>query len=103
MLRIRCSQSGVAAMRKILVIAAALAVTACSSPEPGIDVRTVEVPVIRVTTCLQEKDIPKKPTGLPARRPKSISQALDVAVAKVLEGQNYADKADALLRGCAKP
>lgn len=89
-----------------LVIALSLAFLAvgCSTPkEPGIEVRTVEVPVIRVTSCLQEKDIPAKPRGLPARRPKSISAALDVAVAAALEGQNYADKADALLRGCAKP
>jgi hypothetical protein len=88
--------------RSVVLLATIALLAGCSSPEPGIEVRTVEVPgPIRVTQCIDAKDIPRKPAALPRPRPKNISQALDVSVAKVLEHQSYADKADALLRGCA--
>lgn len=85
-------------MKRIILIALALA--GCSTKPPAVEVRTVEVPVIRVEQCVARKDIPTKPGALP-KRPKGISAALDIAVAKVLELQTYADKADALIRGCA--
>ncbi len=86
-------------MKRVVLIA--LAVSGCATRPPAVEVRTVEVPVIRAEKCVAEKDIPKRPAGLPSPRPKNITSALDVAVAKVLELTSYAEKADALLRGCA--
>ena len=86
-------------MKKIVFLA--LLAAGCKHQEPAVEIRTVEVPVVRVTSCMDAKDIPAKPGPLP-RRPGSISAALDVAVAKVLELTSYAEKADAVMRGCAK-
>lgn len=85
-------------MKKIIVLA--LLLGGCAHKEPAIEVRTVEVPVVRVEHCIAAKDIPARPSPLP-KRPKHISSALDIAVAKILELQSYAEKADALLKGCA--
>lgn len=85
-------------MKRIVLLCLCLA--GCATKPPAVEVRTVEVPVLRIEKCVAEKDIPRKPGPLP-KRPKTISSALDVAVAKILEMQTYADKADALLRGCA--
>lgn len=92
-----------AKMARMYKFAPALALTlaACAHKPPAVEVRTVEVPVIRVTHCLDAKDIPAKPKGLPSPRPSTITAALDVAVATALDYANYADKADAILRGCA--
>lgn len=85
-------------MKRIVVLALLLA--GCAHKQPGIEVNTVEVPVIRVEKCLAAGDIPKRPADLP-KRPANISSALDVAVAKVLEWMSYGAKADAVMRGCA--
>lgn len=87
---------------RIVILALAILSAGCARKEPAVEVRTVEVPVIRVQKCLDGKDIPRKPARLASvKRPTSIKAALDLAVAKALEGETYADKADALLRGCA--
>ena len=80
---------------------AALALSACAARQPAVEIRTVEVPVLRVETCFNASDLPKVPSGLP-KRPSTVSSALDVAIAKVIELQGYAAKADALLKICAK-
>ena len=82
-------------------IAGALALGGCATRQPAIEIRTVEVPVLRVETCFEKADLPKVPSGLP-KRPSTVSSALDVAVAKVIEFQGYAAKADALLNICVK-
>ena len=87
-------------MAVIRIAPLALLLAGCAHKEPGVDVRTVEVPVLRVEKCVAGKDIPKVPAALP-KRPKNVSNALDLAVAKVLEYQRYAAKADAVLKGCA--
>ena len=84
-------------MRSIILC---LALAGCASAPPAVDVRTVRVPVVRVEKCLAPADVPKRPGALP-KRPSTISAALDVAVAKILEWQNYGDRADAVLKGCA--
>lgn len=86
-------------MKYILPLALLLA--GCAHKEPAVEVRTVETTVTRVEKCIAKQDVPAKPEGLPKPRPKNISSALDISVAKVLELLSYADKADALLRGCA--
>lgn len=84
--------------RASLILFVALA--GCATKPPAVDIRTVQVPVIRVEKCIAPGDVPKRPGPLP-KRPATISAALDIAVAKVLEMTSYAEKADALLRGCA--
>ena len=79
-----------------------LALSACQTARPGIEVRTVEEPVVRVESCIARADIPDRPASLP-KRPASIVAALDIAVAKILEWTSYGEKADAVLRGCAPP
>lgn len=85
-------------MKRTLILSALLA--GCAHDQAGIDVRTVEVPVIRVERCIAAGDIPVPPADLPTR-PANISAALDLAVAKVFEWQTYGAKAGAVLRGCA--
>ncbi len=84
----------------LIRIAPLLLLAGCAAKEPAVEIRTVSVPVVRVEKCVTEKDIPKVPAALP-KRPKSISNALDLAVAKVLEFQKYSVKADAVMKGCA--
>ena len=86
-------------MKRIVILPLLLAGCA-HKVQPAIEVRTVEVPVIRVEKCIALADIPKVPADLP-KRPPGISAALDIAVAKVLELQTYVSKADPLLKGCA--
>lgn len=85
-------------MKRIVILCLVLA--GCAHKEPAVEIRTVEKIVTRVEKCIAPADVPKKPGPLP-KRPGSISAALDVAVAKVLELQTYAEKADAAMRGCA--
>lgn len=88
-------------MRFIAVGILTITLSACATPHPAVEIRTVEVPVLRVETCFNAADLPKVPSGLP-KRPSTVSSALDVAVAKVIELQGYAAKANALLTICAK-
>lgn len=81
-------------------ILACVMLAGCSTAQPAIEVRTVDVPVLRVEKCVTGSDIPKRPSDLP-KRPASISAALDLTYAKVLEWQGYGARADAVLRGCA--
>lgn len=79
-----------------------LALAGCGrTVTPAVETVTVKVPVIRTEKCVARADIPAVPAGLPRPRPRAIATALDLAVAKVLEFQTYAEKANALLRGCA--
>lgn len=87
-------------MKKLFPLPMILCAAACSHTQPAVEVRTVEVPVIRVEHCLAAADVPRKPSALP-KRPATMRAALDIAFAKVLELTSYAEKADALLQGCA--
>lgn len=91
-------------MKKNLV-ALALLVTlaACSTPQPGIEVRTVEVPVIRTQKCLDAANVPQRPAKLQSPRPPNASRALDLAVSKVMQWERYGGEAHVLLNGCAAP
>lgn len=71
---------------------------ACAS-KPAIEVRTVRVEVPVPVACVAAADVPVRPGPLPPR-PEDARQALDLAVAKVLEWVGYGEKADAVLRGC---
>ena len=86
-------------MKRTIILCLAAALAACKSAPPAVEVRTVEVPVIRVERCLAAGDMPPQPAALP-KRPGTISAALDVAVAKVLEWQSYGARAAAAMKGC---
>ncbi len=80
--------------------ASLILLSACAS-KPAIEVRTVRVEVPVPVACVAAADVPERPGPLPPR-PEDARQALDLAVAKVLEWIGYGEKADAVLRGCAE-
>lgn len=86
-------------MKRLVVIIAALVLTGCA--HKAVQVRTVEVPVIRVTKCLAEQDIPSRPSDLGKRSTSNARILADLLLAKVRQWEAYGDKADAVLKGCA--
>jgi len=64
-------------------------------------VRTVRVEVPVPVACVAAADVPERPGPLPPR-PEDARQALDLAVAKVLEWVGYGEKADAVLAACTE-
>lgn len=80
--------------------ASLILLSACAS-KPAIEVRTVRVEVPVPVACIAAADVPVRPGPLPPR-PEDARQALDLAVAKVLEWVGYGEKADAVLRVCAE-
>lgn len=88
---------------RMSLLAIPVLLAACGSTPRGVEVRTIEVPVLRVEKCLSPPLIPVQPGKLPSPRPENVSRALDLSVAKVLQWEQYGGKADALLRGCAAP
>lgn len=98
-----CARSGMlpgARVSSRVSLAALILLSACAS-KPAIEVRTVRVEVPVPIPCVVAADIPERPGPLPPR-PADARQALDLAVAKVLEWVGYGEKADAVLRGCAE-
>lgn len=79
--------------------ASLILLSACAS-KPAIEVRTVRVEVPVPVACVAAADVPERPGPLPPR-PEDARQALDLAVAKVLEWVGYGERADAVLAGCA--
>ena len=78
---------------------------ACAAPHaavPSLNVQTQTVYVDRPVPCVQAADVPAPPAALPPR-PADARAALDIALAKVIEWTGYGEKADPLLRSCAKP
>lgn len=73
----------------------------CSTPERGVEIRTVETVVTRVEKCVAPADIPKRPAALP-RRPSNDARVLaDILLGKVRAWELFGDKADAVLKGCS--
>lgn len=86
-------------MKRILPFALLLA--GCSTTEPVVEIRTVEVPVVRVEQCVASADIPARPAPL-GRRPSRDARVLaDLLLAQVKRWEGYGAVADPLLRGCA--
>lgn len=86
-------------MRGILLGITSLLLVGCSTT-PGIEVRTVKVPVLSVEKCIQKKDIPAKPSDL-EEMPFNLEVVARLALAKVAEWQAYGNKVDPVLKGCA--
>ena len=80
-------------MKNALVLAVLL-LSACRTPP--VEVRTVEVKVPVAVQPIDKDDVPPLPKGLPPR-PKSLSAAADVLLAKVCEWVAYGLRADPLL------
>jgi hypothetical protein len=81
--------------RFVNILAASLALGACSTP--AVRDRVVEVNVPVATHPVAAADVPVVPAPLP-KRPASASAALDVALAGYCQMVAYALKADPLLR-----
>lgn len=78
--------------------ASLILLSACAS-KPAIEVRTVRVEVPVPVACVAAADVPERPGPLPPR-PEDARQALDLAVAKVLEWIGYGEKASAIFLVC---
>lgn len=80
-----------------LIAAALLAGCATTRPEPVI--RTVEVRVPVPVACVDR--VPDLPAPLPSPPPKDVREALNVALAALLDWRAYGTEADGKLRACA--
>lgn len=87
-------------MKKIVIAASALALAGCASSQPGIDVRTVEVPVVRVEKCIAAEDVPETPPWLGRRKSRDARVLADILLARVFEWQVYGKKVEAVMKGC---
>lgn len=89
-------------MKKNLVaLVSVVLLAACQTAQPAVEVRTVEVPVIRVQRCIDPATIPNRPAKLQSPRPPDARRALDLAVAKVMQWERYGGEAHVLMNGCA--
>lgn len=87
-------------MRRLLVTAAMLLVSACATSQPGIEVRTVEVPVETQKPC--PGTVPQRPAKIEPLA-DTAEAALAQALAKLAEWSapgKYGDQAEAYFRAC---
>lgn len=86
---------------KALAIVALLALASCATTAPEPEVRISTVYQDRAVACVDADKVPQAPQPLTAR-PSSLSQALDLALAKVKEWEIFGGKAGPLLQLCTK-
>ncbi len=90
-------------MRCLSLIAATLLLAACGTGRTGVEVRIQEVKVEVPVPCVTE--LPERPATLRASDlPADTRDALRIAVAALLAWQSdggYADRAEAVMAGCA--
>lgn len=87
-------------MRKLMMCFALLPLIGCATPDPIIRTNTVTVQVPVTVHCVDAKDVPTIPkTSM--RKDADTRQLAAAAAADVYALQDYAVKADALLRSCA--
>lgn len=80
-----------------------LLLAACSTPQRGIEVRTVSVPVVSTEKCIKKGDIPDRPKSLASEGlPPDTETALARALAKVSEWTRFGNKVDIIVSACAK-
>lgn len=98
-------------MKRALILALALSACATTS-RPSLNVQRQTVVVDHPVACLKPEDLPKLPCAWSTSRddtlrqclgprPADARQALDLALAKLLEWIDYASVADPMLKGCA--
>ena len=87
---------------RYLALIAPLALAACSTASPpGIEVRTVEVPVLVQTPC--PGVVPARPAPLPTELPGSLEALSALLASKLVEWSGpgkYGDQAEAFFRAC---
>tara|TARA_Y100001951_G_scaffold88698_2_gene80467 strand:- start:7415 stop:7681 length:267 start_codon:yes stop_codon:yes gene_type:complete len=84
---------------KTIILLAVLA-AGCTTREPGIQIRTVEVPVQTIVPCLSTSDIPAEPT-LPDTLPQDARDLARELTAHILEWRLFGQEATGLLNVCA--
>lgn len=87
-----------AATCKVFFVSLTLA--ACSTPRPGIEIRTVEVPVEVMRPCLTE--IPVRPERFDSGGETDARNLAALLTAKLLEWRQYGTEAGMALRRCAE-
>ena len=78
-----------------------LALSACTSPQPGIEVRTVEVPVETMIPCLDAADIPQMPERADTAAETDARNLLALVTPELLEWRQYGREALAAMERCA--
>ena len=95
---------GVGGIMKKLIIAVGLLLVACSTPQPGIEIRTVEVLKEVQRPCPVVK--PKQPGKLARPLPADPARLIDLLLAKLTEWAGpggYGERADTAIETCTKP
>lgn len=88
-------------MKRTLIASALITLTACATPEPAIQVRTVEVPVIEQVPCPAEVPTRPDPLGeLPADANAALAKALSVLALWSGPGM-FGDRAESYFAVCA--
>lgn len=82
-----------------LVFSLVFLLAACM-PKPGIEIRTVEKPVLVIEKCIKKEDAPVLPSPLQKPIPSDLETALSVALAKVSEWTRYGAEASTIINGC---
>jgi hypothetical protein len=85
-----------------IILPSLLLLAACSTTsQPGIEVRTVEVPVIELVACLAPEDIPAQPGDLERPLPVDARNLAVVLTQKLLEWRQYGVEANAAMERCS--
>jgi hypothetical protein len=84
---------------KRIVIAAALLAAACETTQPGVEVRTVQVPVPQ--PCLAADEIPAEPGTVSHLLTGVAAHDLTVVAASALELRAWGQEMAAALKACA--
>jgi len=84
---------------KRIAIASLLLLSACNHPQPGISVRTVEVPVPQ--PCLKSADIPPEPAQVGDQLTGNAASDLLIVAASALELRAAVITMRAALMACA--
>lgn len=86
--------------RLSLTVATALTLAGCATTEPGIEVRTVEVPVEVLRPCPAKAPVRPDPGGPWPSGLLALSAALAAKLAEYSAPGKYADQVDAYVAAC---
>lgn len=90
-------------MKKLLflpVVLLTLPAAMCEGPQPGIEVRTVQVPV--PVPCMDKADIPAEPATVGERLTGDKAKDFDILAPSALQLRAWGRKLHAAMTECAK-
>lgn len=84
---------------------AGFVLAACATPEPAVEIRTVEVVREIQRPCIAPGELPERPGAMPRPLPRDsrqLSAVLAQALLRWAGPGGYGDRAEALLEACAE-